>query len=155
MAQQKITEFVHFLLASVYRSSPKTFTQDLCNVAFENTVKDVKYHYPLQTADNICNNITSNKNELAIFLYRLGRELFLLDKSDSACLDAIHWLLKQYCSCKLYFSSDIGEGFYIFHGEGTVIGSRNTIGNGLRLYQNVTIGHKYKDSPGVQIGNDV
>lgn len=125
--QKDITDFVLFCLKNVYRSHSDCFTPDLCHRAFLRTVTDVQYHYPDKTEQSIFECIISNGNELAIFLYRLGRELFVDARSEQCCW-MVHWLLKQLCACELYFSTDIGEGFYIFHGEGTVIGSRNIIG---------------------------
>ena len=63
--------------------------------------------------------------------------------------------MKDICSCELYFSNQIAEGLYVQHGLGTVIGSRNTIGKGFRIFQNCTIGHRSKSSKGNIIGNNV
>ena len=50
----------------------------------------------------------------------------------------------------------IDTGFYIIHGEGTVIGSRNRIGKGFKIHQGCTIGHKKNgEGNGNVIGNDV
>ena len=43
---------------------------------------------------------------------------------------------------EIYFNNEIGEGFYVVHGQGTVIGSRNKIGKGFVIHQGCTIGHK-------------
>ena len=59
------------------------------------------------------------------------------------------------CSCEIYYSTSIGEGFYIVHGEGTVIGSRHKIGKGFKIYQGCTIMHTLTESKGCKIGNNV
>ena len=64
-------------------------------------------------------------------------------------------IMKDMCACEIYYSTSIGEGFYIVHGEGTVIGSRHTIGKGFKIYQGCTVGHTLKHSKGCEIGNDV
>ena len=68
----------------------------------------------------------------------------------------IHSLLKQFCNCEIYFNNEIDEGFYLVHGEGTVIGSRNKIGKGFVIHQGCTIGHKKNGTgKGNIIGNNV
>lgn len=77
-------------------------------------------------------------------------------QNRDALLPQIHWLLKQYCSCEIYFNNEIGEGFYVAHGAGTVIGSRNTIGKGFIIHQGCTIGHKKNGGgAGTTIGDNV
>lgn len=147
-------DFFSFLLRRTYRSELLHFDKKVLKLAFHETLKDVAYHYPNINLFNVWERITTNQNELAIFLYRIGRNFWLINNND-LILKKIHWLLKELCSCELYFSSAIGTGLYIFHGEGLVIGSRNVIGKGLRVYQNVTIGHKFVNCPGAQIGDDV
>ena len=68
----------------------------------------------------------------------------------------IHWLLKELCSCEIYFNNEIDSGFYIIHGEGTVIGSRNKIGKGFKIHQGCTIGHRKNNvGNGNVIGDNV
>jgi len=130
--------FVDFLLTKVYQS--KSIPEALIQIAFEKTVIDVNYHFPNLSSEEIKNQIVTNSNELAIFLFRLGRELH--ENSQDDLKPQIHWLLKELCSCEIYFNNEIAEGFYVIHGEGTVIGSRNKIGKGFKIHQGCTIGHK-------------
>ncbi|ESU23918.1 serine O-acetyltransferase [Flavobacterium saliperosum S13] len=104
------------------------------------TFKDVVYHFPDLTPEEIKNRIISNSNELAVFLFRLGSELHQNNQEDLK--PQIHWLLRELCSCEIYFNNKIDEGFYVVHGQGTVIGSRNVIGKGFKIHQGCTIGHK-------------
>ena len=65
-------------------------------------------------------------------------------------------MLKEVCCCEVYFNNNIKEGFYIVHGEGLVIGSRNSIGKGFIIHQGCTIGHKINGSGnGNFIGDNV
>ncbi|RZJ52006.1 MAG: hypothetical protein EOO44_13140 [Flavobacterium sp.] len=145
-------DFVLFLLKKVYNS--KAIGEHYINIAFELTVKDVNYHFPNLSKDEIKNSITNNSNELALFLFRLGRVLH--ENNEEILKPQIHWLLKELCSCEIYFNNQIGEGFYIVHGEGTVIGSRNTIGKGFKIHHGCTIGHKKNGGGnGNIIGNNV
>jgi serine O-acetyltransferase len=147
-----MNEFVEFLLKSVY--CPISIKTEIVDLAFEKTVKDVNYHFQSITRMEIKERIISNKNELAIFLFRLGN--IANDLGVDSIKPQIHWLLKQYCSCEIYFNNVIDEGFYIVHGQGTVIGSRNVIGRGFVIHQGCTIGHKINGTgAGNFIGNNV
>lgn len=130
--------FISFLLKKVYKAKP--IPSQIVSQAFEATIKDVKYHFPKMDTTEITQNIQTNSNELAIFLFRLGVELHLAEREDLK--PQIHWLLKEMCGCEIYFNNVIEEGFYVVHGEGTVIGSRNKIGKGFLIHQGCTIGHK-------------
>lgn len=66
-------EFVDFLLTKVYQSKP--ISDAIIQVAFEETILDVNYHFPTLSKEEIKNRIETNNNELAIFLFRLGREI--------------------------------------------------------------------------------
>lgn len=131
-------EFVDFLLTKVY--IPKPIPAHYIEVAFGRTLLDVKFHFSEITEEEIKSRITSNSNELAVFLFRLGNVLH--ENNQEELKPQIHWLLKELCSCELYFNNEIDTGFYIVHGEGTVLGSRNKIGKGFKIHQGCTIGHK-------------
>lgn len=129
-----MVEFVSFLQGKVYK--PKAIPDKVMPDAFEKTVKDVNYHLPALSKKEIKQRIQSNANELAVFLFRLGNQLQIENYND--LIAQIHWLLKELCSCEIYFNNTIAEGFYIIHGQGRVIGSRYTnwerFYNSLRLY---------------------
>lgn len=146
-------DFIAFLLQKVYNSKP--ISKEIIIKSLKKTILDVNYHFPDLTEENIILRIQSNSNELAIFLFRIGSELFI--NGHLSLLPQFHWLLKELCSCEIYFNNKIDEGFYVIHGEGTVIGSRNTIGKGFKIHQGCTIGHKKNNSgtDGVIVGNDV
>lgn len=144
--------FVAFLLTKVYNSKP--ISDMLIENAFQKTVEDVQYHFPEITAEEIKIRIETNNNELAVFLFRLGNELHVSKLDDLKF--QIHWLLKELCSCEIYFNNEIDKGFCVVHGEGTVIGSRNKIGKGFKIHQGCTIGHKKNgQGKGNQIGDNV
>jgi len=152
MERHPIIDFVKFLLQRVYMFKP--IPDGIILAALKNTITDVNYHFPDVKEDSIVERIKNNQNELAIFLYRLGRELHIKQQEDLK--PQIHFLMKDICSCEVYFNNAIAKGFYIVHGEGTVIGSRNTIGEGFIIHQNCTIGHKINGSgDGNTIGNNV
>ena len=145
-------KFVKFLLKKVYQS--KSIPKVLIETAFLKTVADVKYHFPNLSQIEIKKLIETNSNELSVFLFRLGSELH--ENHLEELKPQIHWLLKELCSIEIYFNNEIGEGFYVVHGGGSVIGSRNKIGRGFKVHQGCTIGHKKNGvGNGNRIGNDV
>ena len=147
-----IIDFVKFLQTKVYQP---IFIPDLIiKNALKKTITDVKYHFSTITDEDILANILSNNNELAIFLFRLGNEIHI--NNLESLKTQVHWLLKELCGCEIYFNNTIEQGFYIVHGEGLVIGSRNKIGKGFIIHQGCTIGHKINGSGnGNIIGDNV
>jgi serine O-acetyltransferase len=74
----------------------------------------------------------------AIVLYRLSRWFWVRGKRPPA--QAIHAFSKFLTRADLNPGSDIGPGFFLYHGGGTVIGRGSTVGpNGL-ICQGVTLG---------------
>ena len=147
-----MVKFVSFLQTKVYE--PKAIPEKVILKAFEKTVKDINYHLSALSKEEIKQRIQSNANELAVFLFRLGSQLHITN--NYSLKPQIHWLLKELCSCEIYFNNSIDEGFYVIHGQGTVIGSRNTIGKGFIIHQGCTIGHKKNgEGTGVVIGDNV
>ena len=141
-------DFVNFILNKVY--NPLPVQEKSIDAAFDKTVSDIRYHHPELTADIIQKRIVQNQNELAIFLFRLGEQFHL--NAEDHLKPQIHWLMKELCGCEIYFNNRIDTGFYINHGEGTVIGSRNIIGKGFIIHQGCTIGHRKN---GVGGGNTI
>ncbi|HMI07095.1 MAG TPA: hypothetical protein VK528_06095 [Flavobacterium sp.] len=144
--------FVDFLLAKVYKSIP--IPEAMIQNALLKTIADVQYHFPMLSEAEISYRIETNNNELAVFLFRLGREAHLADRHDLK--PQLHWLLKELCCCEIYFNNEIGEGFCVVHGTGTILGSRNVIGKGFKIHQGCTIGHrKNGEGNGNIIGDNV
>ena len=52
------------------------------------------------------------------------------------------WLFNLFTGIDIHPGATIGERFFIDHGTGVVIGETCLIGNGVRLYQGVTLGAK-------------
>ena len=147
-------DFVRFLLGKVYQGDRIDLPGELIEAARDQVVADVQYHHQMP-AEEVLGRVTGNQNELAVFLYRLGRRVFESMPGERRWRDALHWLLRECCGCEIYFSSRIGVGFYVVHGLGTVIGSRHTIGQGFQIYQGCTIGHLRDFQGGCTIGDDV
>ena len=61
----------------------------------------------------------------------------------------IYYLIQIIFNCIIPPTVEIGKGSCIAHGVGIVVHHNTIIGNNVKIYQNVTIGH-----PGVIIGDD-
>jgi serine O-acetyltransferase len=74
----------------------------------------------------------------AIAIYRLSHELYRLK------VKTVPRLFTEYAHGKtgidIHPGATIGEGFFIDHGTGIVIGETAVIGNNVKIYQGVTIG---------------
>lgn len=74
----------------------------------------------------------------AIAVYRLAHELYKLN------IKTIPRLFTEYAhretGIDIHPGAEIGQGFFIDHGTGIVIGETSVIGNNVKIYQGVTIG---------------
>ncbi len=148
-------EFMLYLFSKNFRSGFHINQHyQYVEAAFANCLNDVQYHYPGKSAVEVLRMIRFGNGWLNTFLYRLGNTIFNTDAAHPL-LAEVHWLLKEICASEIYFSVSIGTGLYIRHGEGTVIGSRCSIGKGFIIHQHCTIGHKAKLGNGPTIGDNV
>ena len=80
---------------------------------------------------------------IAISAYRIAHELFMMN------LPLIPRIITEYAhrltGIDIHPGAGIGEYFFIDHGTGVVIGETSTIGDRVKIYQNVTIGAKSFD----------
>ncbi|MET0379242.1 MAG: serine O-acetyltransferase EpsC [Spongiibacteraceae bacterium] len=77
---------------------------------------------------------------LATIHYRLAHELYVLGTPLIARI--IAELAHSQTGIDIHPGAEIGEGFFIDHGTGVVIGETAVIGNRVRIYQAVTLGAK-------------
>jgi serine O-acetyltransferase len=74
----------------------------------------------------------------AIAVYRVAHQLFQLD------VPMLPRMMTEYMhgatGIDIHPGAQIGEGFVVDHGTGVVIGETSQIGNGVRIYQGVTLG---------------
>ena len=75
---------------------------------------------------------------LAITIYRLAHELYLLKVPIIPRIMTEH--AHSLTGIDIHPGATIGEGFFIDHGTGVVIGETTVIGKDVRLYQGVTLG---------------
>jgi serine O-acetyltransferase len=77
---------------------------------------------------------------LAVTNYRLAHELYVLQVPLIPRMITEH--AHSITGIDIHPGATIGEGFFIDHGSGVVIGETSVIGNRVRLYQGVTLGAK-------------
>ena len=77
---------------------------------------------------------------MAMTYHRIAHELYILG------VPIIPRIISEMAHSKtgidIHPGAKIGEGFFIDHGTGTVIGETSIIGKGVRIYQGVTLGAK-------------
>lgn len=151
---EKMRNLLAHLTKRILGGESVEFEQETVCRALNMTVEDVRYHYPDMPIEEVRERIICQHAELAVFLFRLGSEMFKKSNNDRR-LSVLSGLLRDTCSCEIYFSNTIGTGLFIVHGVGVVIGSRNCIGKGFLIYQNATVGHLTDKQPGAYIGDNV
>jgi serine O-acetyltransferase len=87
----------------------------------------------------------------AVTYYRIAHELFLMEVPliPRIICEIAHTMT----GIDIHPGATIGEGFFIDHGTGVVIGETTIIGNNVRLYQGVTLGAK--SFPVDKMGNPI
>lgn len=148
-------DFIRFLFSKTYNNNFNYLNNTkYINMATEMTIEDVKYHYKERTSGEIIDNVKNNGNELPIFLYRLGNLVYHQIDNENMW-KSIHWIMRECCSCEIFFSANIDIGFYIVHGVGTVLGPRHKIGKGFKIYQGCTVGQRNSTKDRCTIGDNV
>lgn len=88
---------------------------------------------------------------MAVATYRLAHELYKLE------IPIVPRIMSEYIhsltGIDIHPGATIGRGFFIDHGTGVVIGETTHIGNGVKLYQGVTLGAK--SFPLDEVGNPI
>jgi len=77
---------------------------------------------------------------MAIVSHRIAHELYKLDVPLVPRIMA-EWTHQEY-GIDIHPGAQIGEGFFIDHGTGVVVGETSVIGKNVKLYQGVTLGAK-------------
>ncbi|HUQ65909.1 MAG TPA: serine O-acetyltransferase EpsC [Flavitalea sp.] len=120
---QQITEQFFKVLPDVYNALLK----DASSIA--------KHDPAATSADEV---VVAYPGFYAIAVYRLSHELYKLK------VKTLPRLFTEYAHSKtgidIHPGASIGEGFFIDHGTGIVIGETAVIGNDVKIYQGVTIG---------------
>lgn len=158
-----LEQILHFHLGREFLTYPREMVVSACN-KFEQATDcfcaDVRSKFPAANDSSVLGDlarlIDADIATFAVLLYRLERQIFLAD-GDNELLPYLSSLMRIRTGAELYYSSDIGPGFNVQHGVGTVIGPRNIIGRNFMIHQGVTIGQQRTWSPDekVIIGNDV
>lgn len=109
---------------------------------------DYKRWYPNDSCVYVY-NLRNTPQLIAMLLYRISRLLYIRGLNG----EGYSLLARHIGQIEIFYSADIGLGFKINHGVGTVIGARCKIGNNCTIHQNCTIGDRKGGRP--TIGNNV
>ena len=97
-------------------------------------------------AESIAEVVLAYRGSIAIIYHRIARELY--QRGVHFVARMISDLALAQTGIDIHPGTDIGEGFFIDHGSGVVIGQTAIIGRNVRLYQGVTLGAKgFKPGP--------
>ena len=80
----------------------------------------------------------------ALYWHRVAHELYKKGEFYKARKISQKWARKT--GIEIHPGAQIGEGFFIDHGHGVVIGETTIIGNNVTLYQGVTLGGNGKET---------
>lgn len=120
---QRVTELFFKVLPDIYNALLK----DAASIA--------KHDPAATSAEEV---VVAYPGFYAIAVYRLSHELYKLK------VKTLPRLFTEYAHSKtgidIHPGATIGEGFFIDHGTGIVIGETAVIGNNVKIYQGVTIG---------------
>jgi serine O-acetyltransferase len=89
-------------------------------------------------ATNLDEVILAYPGVLAVSVYRVAHELYELGVPMMARI-MTEWAHSK-TGCDIHPGAKIGVGFFIDHATGVVIGETSQIGEGVKLYQGVTLG---------------
>lgn len=78
-----------------------------------------------------------------LVLFRLGSELFQLQRKVFVPLRLFEKLLELIFGAYIPFGADIGGGLIIFHYHGIIINGKARLGRNCRLYARVCIGNRF------------
>lgn len=102
-------------------------------------VKDVQAAYDGDpAASNLDEVILAYPGVLAVSVYRIAHALYDLGVPMMARI-MTEWAHSK-TGCDIHPGAKIGAGFFIDHATGVVIGETTDIGEGVKLYQGVTLG---------------
>ena len=102
-------------------------------------VKDVQAAYDGDpAASNLDEVILAYPGVLAVSVYRIAHALYDLGVPMMARI-MTEWAHSR-TGCDIHPGAKIGAGFFIDHATGVVIGETTDIGEGVKLYQGVTLG---------------
>lgn len=130
------------------------YRSDIFSIAIEHFYFDYKRWFP---SDELIDEhkLLITPQLQAILLYRIAHECYSLPEDDELRNDADIYALigRKLGQMEIFYTSEIGKGFKINHGVGSVIGARCKIGENCMIHQNCTLGDKQGGRP--QIGNNV
>ncbi len=95
-------------------------------------------------ATNLVETLTCYSGLHAILLHRMAH--FLYDEGMPVVPRLVSQINRFITGIEIHPAAKIGEGFFIDHGSGVVIGETTDVGNNVTLYQGVTLGGTGKET---------
>jgi len=106
-----------------------------------------RYRLQPESVEGLFENLLLAPNAQAVYFYRISRSMFL--NKLARVPDVLAAVGRQLTGLEIYYSADIGPGFKVIHGAGTVIGAMSKIGSNFTVYQGVTVGDKLGRDTGI------
>ena len=100
-----------------------------------------RYSKGVPSAFSIAKLALSKAGFRAVFLYRIGRVLYL--RKFWFLAGFVQRIMHHTCHCYISVSAEIGAGFLIAHVGGIIIGGKTKIGTNCDIRQNVTFGGNF------------
>lgn len=117
----------------------------------------VRYRFNADSPEDLFEQLLFAPNAQAVYFYRVSRAMYLGELSRLP--DVLAAVGRQLTGLEIYYSADIGPGFKVIHGAGTVIGAMSRVGRNFTVYQGVTVGDKLGKDSGIDkrpvLGDDI
>lgn len=163
-SQQLFISYLNKYLEANFFRYPQELVPDLFQyfIAVKSLlIADIRAKSLQFTSNKLLNNEIFDSLQLditleAIFYYRLERAIFLACP-EHPLLPYLANLMRIRTGIEIYYTTEIGAGFSIYHGTGIVIGPRHKIGKNFIIHQGVTLGQKrpFFSNESIVIGNNV
>ena len=149
-------KFLNVLLEKYVPGGRPLTDKNVLADAVEQWTLDALFYSSKTTNEDLWRGLTVVGDEIPVFLYRVVRAMYCADYPEDS-LYKISWLMKTLSAVEIYWNTEIGTGFKVWHGLGTVIGSRIKVGQGFQIYQGCIVGHRslIEITDGPTVGDNV
>ena len=134
-------KFLNVLLEKYVPGGRPLTDKNVLADAVEQWTLDALFYSSKTTNEDLWRGLTVVGDEIPVFLYRVVRAMYCADYPEDS-LYKISWLMKTLSAVEIYWNTEIGTGFKVWHGLGTVIGSRIKVGQGFQIHHGCTVGHR-------------
>jgi len=137
----EVRDFVRFLMSKSFLGQKYEIKPDWIDLSLAATLADSRYSF--LTAGMRMSLRRLFQTEASFPCFFTGLVARFARQGEDSRFSACCMVSSRGCGCEIYFSNAIGVGFSSRPRVGMVVGSRNKIGKGFRIYQGstVAIGH--------------